>query len=53
MIKKKQVRWVGHTVHREAKRKAYRFWVGKPEGTRQLGRIRCMWENEIKLILEK
>jgi hypothetical protein len=27
------------------KRKAYKVFVGKPEGKRQLGRPRCKWED--------
>jgi hypothetical protein len=35
------------------KRNAYRFFVGKPEGRRTLGRPGCKWEISKKLILEK
>jgi hypothetical protein len=35
------------------KRTSYRVSVGKPEGKRQLGRIRCMWEHYIKMGLRK
>jgi hypothetical protein len=30
------------------KRNAYRILVGKPHGKRQLGRLRCKWEDNIK-----
>jgi hypothetical protein len=33
------------------KRNAYRILVGKPEGKRPLGRLRCRWEDNIKLNL--
>jgi hypothetical protein len=32
------------------RRKAYRVWVGKPEGKRTVGRLRRRWEDNIKLI---
>jgi hypothetical protein len=40
------------SMHGE-KRYAYRVLVGKPEGKRTLGRTRCRWEDNIKMILEK
>jgi hypothetical protein len=33
------------------KRNAYRFFVGKPEGKRQLGRPRRRWVDNIKMDL--
>jgi hypothetical protein len=33
------------------KRNAYRFFVGKPEGERLLGRPRCRWVNKIRIDL--
>jgi hypothetical protein len=35
-----------HTMHT-------RFLVGKPEGKRQLGRLRRMWEDKIKIDLRE
>jgi hypothetical protein len=35
------------------KRKAYRIFVGKPEGKRPLGRPRRRWENNIKVDLRE
>jgi hypothetical protein len=32
-----------------AKRNAYRILVGKPQGRRPLGRLRCRWVNNTKL----
>jgi hypothetical protein len=32
-------------------RGVYRFWVGKPEGKRPLGRPRHRWEDSIKMDL--
>jgi len=33
------------------RRGAYRLLVGKPEGKRLLERLRCRWEDNIKLYL--
>jgi hypothetical protein len=35
------------------KRKVYKFLVRKPEGNRPLGRPRCRWKNNIKIVLKK
>jgi hypothetical protein len=35
------------------KRNAYRFWGGKPEGKRPLGRLRRRWEDNIKMDLRE
>jgi hypothetical protein len=32
------------------KRNAYRLLVGKPEGKRPLGRLRCRWVDNIKIL---
>jgi hypothetical protein len=34
-------------------RRAYRILVGRPEGRRPLGRLRCRWENNIKMDLQE
>jgi hypothetical protein len=39
------------STHRE-KMDADRVLVGKPEGKRPLGRLRCRWNNDNKWILE-
>jgi hypothetical protein len=39
-IKSRRMRWVGHVALMGEKRKAYRIFVGKPEGKRPLGRPR-------------
>jgi hypothetical protein len=45
MMKSRRVRWAGHVAQMGAKRNAYtyRILVGKPEGKRALGRIRCRY----------
>jgi hypothetical protein len=35
------------------KRNAYRILVGKPEGSRSLGRPRCRWADNIKMDLRE
>jgi hypothetical protein len=35
----------------EEKRDVYRLLVGKPEGKRPLGRLRCRWVDNIKIEL--
>jgi hypothetical protein len=35
------------------KRGTYRVLVGKPEGKRLLGRLRCRWEDNIKTDLQE
>jgi hypothetical protein len=37
----------------EEKRSVYRVLVGKPEGKKPLGRIRCRWEDNIKVDLQE
>jgi hypothetical protein len=36
-----------------AKRNAYGILVGKPEGKRPLGRLRCRWLDNVKIYLSK
>jgi hypothetical protein len=40
IIKSRKMRWAGHVARMGEKRNAYRFFVGKPEGKRPLGRPR-------------
>jgi hypothetical protein len=51
MIKSRGIRWAGHVARMGETRNAYRVLVGKPEGTRQLGRPRCRWVDNIKMDL--
>jgi hypothetical protein len=46
------MRWAGH-VTRVAEKNAYRVWVGKPEGERQLGRSNVGVRTILQRILEK
>jgi hypothetical protein len=49
MMKSKRIRWAEHVARMGEKRNAYRILVGK----RPLGRPGRMWENNIKMDLEK
>jgi hypothetical protein len=42
-------RWVGHAARMGEKRNMSRLLVGKPEGKRPLGRLRCRWIENIKM----
>jgi hypothetical protein len=41
--------WVGHVARKEEERKLYKFAVGKAEGKKPLGSLRCRWEDGIGL----
>jgi hypothetical protein len=47
MMKSRKMRWAVHIAQMGEKRNAYRILVGKPEGTRPLGRPRH-WQDNIK-----
>jgi hypothetical protein len=49
LIKARRLRWAGHVAHMGERRGAYRVLVGKPEGTRLLGRPRHRWKYNIKM----
>jgi hypothetical protein len=49
MFKWRMMRWAGHVARMWEMRNAYRISVGKPEGTRPLGRPRLRWEDNIKM----
>jgi hypothetical protein len=38
-----------HVIRIREKRNAYRILMGKPEGKRQLGRLKCRWEDNINM----
>jgi hypothetical protein len=40
IIKSRRMKWAGHVARMGEKRNSYRLLVGKPEGTRPLGRPR-------------
>jgi hypothetical protein len=47
------MRWVGYVECIGERRCIYRILVGKPEGRRPLGRVRCTWEDNIKMDLQE
>ena len=48
VIKLRRMRWAGHVACMGESRAVYRVLVGKPEGTRPVGRPRHRWEDNIK-----
>ena len=44
VIKSRRLRWAGHVARMEEGRGVHKVLVGKPEGKRQLGRLRRRWE---------
>jgi hypothetical protein len=42
-------RWARHVVGMGEKRNTYRILMGKPEGKRSLGRLKCRWEDSISM----
>jgi hypothetical protein len=52
-MKLRRMRWVGHVACMGEEKKVYRVLVGKPEGMRPLGRLRCRWEAGIRMGLRE
>jgi hypothetical protein len=53
MAKARRMRWVGHVARMGEVRGAYNILVGRPEGRRPLGRLRCRWEDNIRMDLRE
>jgi hypothetical protein len=53
VVKSRRMRWAGHVVCMGEGRGVHRVLVGKPEGTRSLGRSRRRWKDNIKVDLQK
>jgi hypothetical protein len=53
VVKSRRIRWAGHVVRMGEGRGVHRDLVGKPEGTRPLGRPRRRWEDNIKMDLQE
>ena len=51
VIKSRRMRWTGHVARMGERRGVYRVLVGKPKGRRPLGRLRCRWEDNIRMDL--
>jgi hypothetical protein len=52
-MKSRRMRWARHVAFMEEMRNAYKFFVGRPEGKRPLGRPRQRWEDVLQLVLGK
>jgi hypothetical protein len=52
-IKSSRMRWAGHVARMGEESKVYRVLVGKPEGKKQLGRLRRRWEDGIRTDTEE
>ena len=50
---KSRIKWAGHVARMGERRGVYRVLVGKPEGTRPLGRPKHRWEDNIKIDLQE
>jgi hypothetical protein len=53
VMKSRRLRWAGLVARMGERRCAYRVLVEKPEGRRQLGRLRRRWEDNIKMSLRE
>jgi len=53
MIKSRRMRWAGHVARMSEERGLYKFFVGKPEGKRPLGRPRRRWVDNIRTDLQE
>jgi len=51
VIKSRRMTWAGHVAHMGERRGIYRVFIQKPEGKSPLGRLRCRWEDSIKMDL--
>jgi hypothetical protein len=49
--KSRRMRWAGHVARMGEERKVHKILVGKPDGTRPLGRPRRRWEDGIRMDL--
>jgi hypothetical protein len=53
MIKSWRMSWAWHVARMGVKINECRILVGKPEGKRPLGRLRCGWVGDIKMGLRE
>jgi hypothetical protein len=51
VIKSRRIRWVGHVACMGEVRGVYKVLVGRPEGKIPQGRLRCRWEDNMKIDL--
>ena len=50
VIKSRRLRWAGHVGRIEEGRTAFKILAGKPTGKKPLGRPRCRWEDNIRMV---
>jgi hypothetical protein len=53
VVKSRRTKWAGRVARMREERGVHRVLVGKPEGTRTLGRPRRRWEDNIKTALQE
>jgi hypothetical protein len=53
VIKSRRMRWAWHVARMGKGRGVYMVLVGKPKGTRPMGRSTLRWEDNIKMGLEE
>jgi hypothetical protein len=53
LIKSRRMKWVGYVASIEEGRGVYRLSVGRPEGSRLLGRPKHSWDDNIKIDLRE
>jgi hypothetical protein len=51
-IKSRRMKWARYVARMVEGRGVCRVLAGKPEGKRPLGRLRCRWEDNIKMDLQ-
>lgn len=52
-VKSKEMRWTGHVAFMGEKGNAYGVLVRKAERKRPPGRPRCIWQGNVKMVLEE
>jgi hypothetical protein len=52
VVKSRRMRWAGHVTRMGKGRCVHRVLVGKPKGSRPLGRPRRRWEDNLKKDLQ-
>jgi hypothetical protein len=52
-IKSRRMRWAEHAARMGEDRNVYKVLMGKPEGKRPLGKLRCRWEDGIRMDLRE
>ena len=53
MIKSRRLRWAGYIARLEEVRRAFKMLIGKPTERESLGRLRCRWEDNIRIHVEE